>query len=335
MDAKLDRLLARKQPFRAIARLQGDLVAKAQALLAFALITAGLLLAPQALDSLLFGEAVEIRYTFSARFGATAAAKADGSRSAELADAGIRMVCAAPAGADAGETAWQHCELHQSGRMGLFADMMSDPFAALQAQLGGIERRDIRVDVVGQEPFSTGPATWLALLLALWWYRRQPEARCPPLPVAWQTAIGWLLLVAVIDWGVEGLLSPWLLEGNAHYWAEIARGLERTPVRMGLSVVILAPWLEELVFRGLGWRVLARAFPLPWVVVLTTLPFTLTHDYNWAGMLAVTISGFGLAWIRYKSRSVGWCIVLHMLLNAVAFAGFLYFGPLSEGLPAG
>jgi len=89
-----------------------------------------------------------------------------------------------------------------------------------------------------------------------------------------------------------------------------------------VAAVALAPLTEELAFRGVLWEGLRRAFPLWFVVALTTLEFTLLHagQYGWGGLASVTAAGLALAWVRWRSGLVSLAVLTHMLINAVSLA---------------
>jgi membrane protease YdiL (CAAX protease family) len=70
------------------------------------------------------------------------------------------------------------------------------------------------------------------------------------------------------------------------------------------------------------WEGLQRAFPLWFVVALTTLEFTLLHagQYGWGGLLGVAAAGLALAWVRWRSGLVTLAVLTHMLINSVSVA---------------
>ena len=81
-----------------------------------------------------------------------------------------------------------------------------------------------------------------------------------------------------------------------------------------LGLVLVAPFAEELVFRGLGFATLGR-YALP----LTAALFALAHGLP-VLLIPVAIAGLALGWVRQKSGSVLPGMGVHMSLNALALA---------------
>ena len=81
-------------------------------------------------------------------------------------------------------------------------------------------------------------------------------------------------------------------------------------------VALVAPVVEELIFRGLGYSLLARYGK--WVaIVVVGIAFGLAHGLVDALPLLAAF-GCGLAWLRSETDSVYPGIVLHALFNALA-----------------
>lgn len=81
-------------------------------------------------------------------------------------------------------------------------------------------------------------------------------------------------------------------------------------------VAVVAPIVEELTYRGLGFTLLSR-FGAAAAIVLTALLFGLSHGLVEALPL-LTAFGLGLAWIRYRTDSVYPGMVVHGCFNALA-----------------
>jgi membrane protease YdiL (CAAX protease family) len=117
---------------------------------------------------------------------------------------------------------------------------------------------------------------------------------------------------------VGGVLSPFLN-------ASKEQGLlpkEWDPNRAGafiaffLSVTIVAPIVEELTFRGLGFTLLAPYGV--WVAIVGTgVLFGLAHGLLVA-LPVLTIFGLLLGWLRARTESVYPGMVLHGLFNGIA-----------------
>lgn len=93
-----------------------------------------------------------------------------------------------------------------------------------------------------------------------------------------------------------------------------------------ISAVIIAPILEEIIFRGIIFVGLDSIWPR-WVsAVLTAVLFGWLHAQLNVGVYTFLL-GLLLTWLYVKSRSLIPGIILHMLNNAVAF--WLLLGPKS------
>ncbi len=85
-----------------------------------------------------------------------------------------------------------------------------------------------------------------------------------------------------------------------------------------LMIVVIAPVVEELFFRGFALpALLARFGPWP-AVLLSSLWFAASHfqAIQFPGLLAV---GLALAFARVRTKRLIPCIVLHMAFNGVTF----------------
>jgi membrane protease YdiL (CAAX protease family) len=87
-------------------------------------------------------------------------------------------------------------------------------------------------------------------------------------------------------------------------------------VANGIVIAIVAPIVEELTFRGLGYSLLARYGR--WVAIIATgVAFGLAHGLVQAFPLLAAF-GIGLAYLRSRVNSVYPGMIVHGLFNAVA-----------------
>jgi membrane protease YdiL (CAAX protease family) len=115
-----------------------------------------------------------------------------------------------------------------------------------------------------------------------------------------------LILTPLLEPGREQGVTPdtWQPEHAAAYVAN------------GAVIVMVAPIIEELTFRGLGYSLLARYGR--WVAVIGTgLAFALAHGLVDAFPLLAAF-GFGLAYLRSRVDSVYPGMIVHGLFNAIA-----------------
>lgn len=86
------------------------------------------------------------------------------------------------------------------------------------------------------------------------------------------------------------------------------------------TVVVLAPIYEELVFRGMAYhRIENSRLGTVGAIIIPTLVFNLMHlQYSWLLLVVLLPGSFLLAFARYKTANVNYCIAMHMLFNALA-----------------
>lgn len=91
------------------------------------------------------------------------------------------------------------------------------------------------------------------------------------------------------------------------------------------TLVIVAPILEELIFRGIMLGgLLTRYSPLK-SILISSLLFSFVHLNPWQ-FIAAMISGLFLGWIYYKTRSVVPTIIMHSVNNLVGFLAIAKYG---------
>ncbi len=86
---------------------------------------------------------------------------------------------------------------------------------------------------------------------------------------------------------------------------------------MFIAIVLFAPLVEEIIFRGFVYRGFARQpGSEPLAIVVIALLWTMLHiQYDWRDLPQIFIIGVALGWIRWSSGSTVLTIALHALLN--------------------
>jgi membrane protease YdiL (CAAX protease family) len=82
------------------------------------------------------------------------------------------------------------------------------------------------------------------------------------------------------------------------------------------TVVVVAPLIEEMMFRGIGFSLL-QAFGERVAVIVVGVAFGLVHGLV-EGFLIIAVFGTGLAVLRSRTQSLYPCILLHAAFNATA-----------------
>lgn len=82
-------------------------------------------------------------------------------------------------------------------------------------------------------------------------------------------------------------------------------------------VAILAPAVEETIYRGVGFAVVSAHFRPAVTIVVTGMAFGLSHGLV-LGLPVLATFGVVLGWLRWRSGSVYPAILVHALFNAIA-----------------
>ena len=96
----------------------------------------------------------------------------------------------------------------------------------------------------------------------------------------------------------------------------------RHPLRI-IAIVIMAPIVEELLFRGAIEGYLLRKWKHPaGAIVFSSLVFGLVHG-NWVQAPFAFVIGLALGWMYYRTGSLLPGILMHFVNNSTAVLGFL------------
>jgi membrane protease YdiL (CAAX protease family)/tetratricopeptide (TPR) repeat protein len=97
----------------------------------------------------------------------------------------------------------------------------------------------------------------------------------------------------------------------------IKAALNANPLLAFVTIGIIAPIVEEILFRGLLYGALTKWLRAGWVVVVSSFAFALIH-LEIVGFVPIFCLGSILGWARWKSGSLGLPILIHVLNNCLA-----------------
>lgn len=136
-------------------------------------------------------------------------------------------------------------------------------------------------------------------------------------------AIAILLAIMVLVAG--NLLTKWLAghhplnQDVSVMAAKVSFGWK---IALALTVVVAAPLVEEIVFRGVLLSGLARRLPVGWAVFISALLFGAIHlpdfKFAWYPVPGLVMLGLAAGWLRVRSKSLWPAITLHATNNFVA-----------------
>jgi membrane protease YdiL (CAAX protease family) len=167
-----------------------------------------------------------------------------------------------------------------------------------------------------------GAVQFLVILgLALAIARDRPGLLALRRPRSWRGAAGGAFAILIGVYVLSAILGPILHPGREQgltpdHW-DSARAAPF--VANAIIVCVLAPFVEECTFRGVGYGLLAERFGAEPALVGSALCFGLAHGLVEALPLLVAF-GIGLAWLRERQNSTIPGMILHGTFNAVALA---------------
>jgi membrane protease YdiL (CAAX protease family) len=137
-------------------------------------------------------------------------------------------------------------------------------------------------------------------------------------PTSWRLgakiAVGIGIGMLVLSYLLNPLLHPGQEQGiTPNHWEPTHAAAY---IANGIVIAVVAPIVEELTFRGLGYSLLVR-FGRWTAIILVGLVFGLAHGLVEAFPLLAAF-GAGLAYLRSRVDSVYPGMIVHGLFNAVA-----------------
>ena len=135
-------------------------------------------------------------------------------------------------------------------------------------------------------------------------------------PTSWARAFGIAVLVLIAVFVAGGIAdqfgNPEREQGLIPQHWDSSRIAPFTA--FAILVVVVAPIVEELQFRGVGYGLLER-FGRTAAILLVGIAFGLVHGLI-AGFPVIAVFGIGLAFLRSRTDSIYPCMLLHATFNA-------------------
>ena len=210
--------------------------------------------------------------------------------------------------------------LHDEGRLGGWVALVS-VLAALaygDRLAGGEPPDDVLYTWSAAVAGAVVYAVILGVVLALCAGRSRRALLALRRPASWPRALGLGLAVIVGAFVLLAALEPLLHAGEEQGLTPSEWRPSRAPAFAAnfVVVVLVAPVVEELTFRGLGYSLLER-FGRYTAIAAIGIAFGLTHGLI-AALPILSIFGAGLAYLRARTRSVYPGILVHSIFNALA-----------------
>jgi uncharacterized protein len=133
----------------------------------------------------------------------------------------------------------------------------------------------------------------------------------------------WVALLMLVIFGVNTLYSYAIyvfhlnLQTNDQLILQQSKVAPLTTYATLLAAVIVAPFCEEVFFRGFVLPGLCKGMPVGWAIFLSSLIFAVAHA-DPGSFPVLFIIGIALGILRWRTHSIWPSIQLHMLNNGIA-----------------
>ncbi len=137
-------------------------------------------------------------------------------------------------------------------------------------------------------------------------------------PSSWPRALGYAAIALVAIWVASAALAPFLDANDEQGFVPDDWDSSRFGAFAAffVSVAVVAPIVEELTYRGLGFSLFAP-YGTAVAIVMTGFLFGVAHGLLVALPILV-IFGLAVGWLRAKTNSVYPSMFLHGIFNGVA-----------------
>ena len=124
-----------------------------------------------------------------------------------------------------------------------------------------------------------------------------------------------VIMAFILTVFVSYMLELCVPEAMMQEYLEASAGLTQGPIVLQiLSTVILAPIMEEILFRGIVLPRFAKAMPLPLAVITSSLVFGVMHG-QLVWIVYATFLGLVMSAIALREKSTKASMLFHMVFN--------------------
>jgi membrane protease YdiL (CAAX protease family) len=149
-------------------------------------------------------------------------------------------------------------------------------------------------------------------------FRLRKSWSMPVSSFPWQV----IALAIILILSSEVVLEPLIKMADSNALMRLYNGIQRQPIPFFFMVVIAAPILEEILFRGIILDGFLKNYkPTPSILVSAIL-FAVIHA-NVAQSIGALVIGAVFGWIYFKTQSIIPSIILHALVNGISYISVL------------
>ena len=135
----------------------------------------------------------------------------------------------------------------------------------------------------------------------------------------------WVLLVIAILGFVYSIniFLPYILpDTQTTPFAHLLKASATARYLVVIVAVLTAPFVEELIYRGMLYSGLRSRLQAPICVVIVSLVFVIVHMQQywgaWSSLIGLTTLSFCMTLVRAKTKSLLPCVVIHQVNNSIA-----------------
>ncbi len=136
-------------------------------------------------------------------------------------------------------------------------------------------------------------------------------------------ALVWIILLMIVIFCVNTLYSYLIttlhlnVQTNDQLLLQQSKVAPLSTYATLFAAVFIAPFCEEVFFRGFVFPGLRHSMSLVWAIIISSLLFGVAHA-DIGSFPVLFFIGLALGFLRWRTQSIWPCITLHMLNNGIA-----------------
>ncbi|HLL79182.1 MAG TPA: type II CAAX endopeptidase family protein [Ktedonobacteraceae bacterium] len=136
--------------------------------------------------------------------------------------------------------------------------------------------------------------------------------------------LGFMLLIFIINFAYSSIITTFHLNLQTNDQVILARSklAPITTYATLFAAVFIAPFCEEIFFRGFVFPGLLKGMPVGAAIVVSSLLFAVAHA-DPGSFVVLLVIGLALAFVRWSTNSIWPGMALHMLNNAIGALSIL------------
>ena len=136
-------------------------------------------------------------------------------------------------------------------------------------------------------------------------------------------ALFWVIILMIVIFGINAFYSYLItilhlnVQTNDQLILQQSKVAPLSTYATLFAAVFIAPFCEEVFFRGFVFPGLRHGMSLVWAIIISSLLFGVAHA-DPGSFPVLFVIGLALAFLRWRTQSIWPCIMLHMLNNGIA-----------------